>query len=613
MLNFLLILYFLSHCSFINSQDQRKLDDLSDDILILHTNDIHCDINDTIGYDGFVLYREEMKKKYKYIISVDVGDHIQGGTLGAISNGSAIIKIMNEVGFNVSCIGNHEFDYGIEQLIKLEKNITSRYICANFCYKKNKTQIFEPYKIISINNKKIGFIGILTPLTFSKTYISQIKENGEPVYDFLTDNNGKELNDTIQNYINELRNEKQVDYVILLTHIGMKNKDLYRSDYLLSSLEGVDAVLDGHTHKVYNKTIQDKNHNDIGISQVGTKLESIGKLIINQDGEITSEIIDEIKEPNDKTKAISILREKKERWVDKNMNNFINSIWNEYSDILNIVYGYSDFDLYSKTEDKTAICRKQECCLGNLITDAIKEAGNGEVSLINGGALRNNLKKGNLTKSQIINVLPWFNDIVIKNVTGKCILDALEFGLAKWPTASPAFLQVSGLTFDVNENINSSILVDSLGMFVNVTGKRRVSNVKINGAKLNEKKYYNVALLEFIANGGDGYSMFNEFDVLREALITDTDAFSSFIEKYHEIPDKYKDLQGRINFIDGKNDEDEPSSHTKIILIICAIIVLIAISIIFIIFRGRICPKLTSKKIDSTNGIDIDSYSPIQV
>ena len=245
MVNFLLILYFLSHCSFINSQDQRKLDDLSDDILILHTNDIHCGINDTIGYDGFVLYREEMKKKYKYIISVDVGDHIQGGTLGAISDGSAIIKIMNEVGFNVSCLGNHEFDYGIEQLIKLEKNITSRYICANFCYKKNKTKIFEPYKIISINNKKIGFIGILTPLTFSKTYLSQIKENGEPVYDFLTDNNGKELNDTIQNYINELRNEKQVDYVILLSHIGMKNKDLYRSDYLLSSLEGVDAVLDG--------------------------------------------------------------------------------------------------------------------------------------------------------------------------------------------------------------------------------------------------------------------------------------------------------------------------------------------------------------------------------
>ena len=82
----------------IQDKNMRKLEDeLSDDIVILHVNDVHCGLNDTIGYDGFVLYRDEMKKKYKNVILVDVGDHVQGGSIGAISNGEAIIKLMNNI------------------------------------------------------------------------------------------------------------------------------------------------------------------------------------------------------------------------------------------------------------------------------------------------------------------------------------------------------------------------------------------------------------------------------------------------------------------------------------------------------------------------------------
>ena len=80
--------------------DKRELEsELSDDIVIIHLNDVHCGLNDTIGYDGFVLYRDELKKKYKHVITADVGDHIQGGTLGAISQGDAILKLMNKMDF----------------------------------------------------------------------------------------------------------------------------------------------------------------------------------------------------------------------------------------------------------------------------------------------------------------------------------------------------------------------------------------------------------------------------------------------------------------------------------------------------------------------------------
>ena len=87
----------------------RKTEELLNNIVLIHLNDVHCGINDSIGYDGFVLYRRELQKKYKYVISIDVGYHIQGGVLGSISEGEVIIKIMNEIKFDVAILGNHKF------------------------------------------------------------------------------------------------------------------------------------------------------------------------------------------------------------------------------------------------------------------------------------------------------------------------------------------------------------------------------------------------------------------------------------------------------------------------------------------------------------------------
>ena len=355
----------------------RKVDELSEDIAIIHLNDVHCGINDTIGYDGFVLYRRELQQKYKYVITVDVGDHAQGDTLGAISDGFAMIKIMNKIKFDVVALGNHEFDYRIDALNKLEQNITSRYICSNFCFKKNKTHVFDPYKIIKAGNKSIGFIAVLTPLTFTKTYLSSLKdEDGESVYDFLVNDGREELYETVQNYIDELRNDKGVDYVILLAHMGM-NAEEYTSIELLSNLTGVDAVFDGHTHEVYNIISKDKDNKDVHITQVGTKLEAIGQLIITEDGSLIPEIINEVPEPdNNLPYAKKVVRSNVERWVDENMTDFMNSVYDEYSGVFNSIVGESDYDLMiipENTDDSRSIyCKYQECTVGNLITDAME-------------------------------------------------------------------------------------------------------------------------------------------------------------------------------------------------------------------------------------------------
>ena len=495
--------------------------------------------------------------------------------MGSISDGTAIIDIMNKVGFDVSILGNHEFDYGIEELSILGENITSKYISSNFCYKKNKTSVYNPYKIIEKGGKKIAFIGVITPLTFSKTYLSSIKDsNGEEVYDFLAGNNGQELYDRVQENINKVRNEEGADYVILLTHIGM-DVEQYTSNELLSKVQNVDAVLDGHTHKIYNTTSKDMDNKDIHISQTGTKLASIGKLIIKNDGTIESENIQVIPEPSDKTNATKLTRGNKEIWVNKDMNDYINNKFSIYEKELNEVYGSNDYDLIIRPEGTTdshfIYCRYQECTVGNLLADAFKSTGNSNASFVNGGAVRNSLYKGNLTRSQIMSVAPFFNNVIVKVLPGQCILDALEFGVSRYPSASGGFPQVSGISYNIDSSINSTVVTDSQGVFMNVTGQRRVNNVKINGEDLDPNKNYSVAMSDFIGNGGDGYKMFAEYEVSQEGLLTDTDSLSYFIKNdlNGKIPSEYKDLQGRINFFNGSipsttsNPTSNPTSITE--------------------------------------------------
>ena len=136
------------------------------------------------------------------------------------------------------------------------------------------------------------------------------------------------------------------------------------------------------------------------------------------DGTISSEIIKEVPDPIDKTNAIKINRSNIDRWVDKNLNTFINNVWDEFSDQLNLEIGETSFDLLIRPEGRSdsasVFCRYKECTLGNLVTDAIRAAGNGEITITTGGSIRNNLNKGKITRGNIIDILLWFNTVVSK-------------------------------------------------------------------------------------------------------------------------------------------------------------------------------------------------------
>ena len=530
---------------------KRKLDDLSDDIVIIHLNDVHCFVNDTIGYDGFVLYRDELKKKYKTVLTVDVGDHVQGGTLGAITEGGAILDIMNKVNFDVNTLGNHEFDYGVDRIMEINEQMTTKYICSNFRKRSETNPIFPPYQIVNANGKKIGFIGVVTPLAFSKTYLCTLKdENGNYIYDFYSDK--KELYKVVQENIDKVKNEG-ADYVILLTHLGKDSED-FSSSELLANVEKADIVLDGHSHQVYTVTSKDKKGKDIYMAQTGTKLANIGQITITTGGEIKAETITEVPKPTDETDCKTINRGKADRYVSKSMNEFLNNIWESHKEELYLQVGNIDFDMKVMPENQTAshsnFCRVRECSLGNLVSDSFKDILNADAALVNGGGIRSGLLKGTITRKNILDIMPFFNSIFVKEVTGQSILDALEFGVSKLPISSVGFPQVSGITFDVDTSINSSVVTDSNGFFEKVDGKRRVSNVKINGQNLVPDKKYNLSSSEYILAGGDGYSMFSPFKTVNESVFTDSDALQYYIKNdlQGKIPDKYNNEDNdRIN------------------------------------------------------------------
>ena len=616
---FYFILFCLTIYSFqINIRNSKILniselneEEKSDDIIILHTNDVHCGITDNIGYDGLMLYKKELQRKYKYVLTVDAGDHIQGDIVGLLSKGIDIIKIMNKIGYDVSTIGNHEFDFGVEALNNCSKLLKCGYINSNFCYRKNKDTIYDPYKIVTVGNIKLGFIGVITPLTLTKTYLHSITdEDGKMLYDFLDGDDGQEMYDEVQKNINKLKNEEKVDYIIILDHLGDESETptKYTSSELLSHISGINAMLDGHTHKVYNKTGKDKEGKNIILTQTGTKLSHIGVIKIKTNGEIISEIIDRVPEPVEKEGAELITRNNKEIWVDTEMKNFLNNIEKSHSDDLDEVIGVSDYSFIINTDPTKDhhkhTCRSEECTLGNLIADSMREIGKGDIAIKNGGSIRTDLQKGNITFKDILNVLPYSSEIVVKEVLGKDILDALELGVRFLPEKSPKFPQVSGIKFHVNTYYNSSVQLDSHEMFINVTGNRRVSNVKVNGEKLNLEKKYKIVLDDFIADGGDGYSMFGKYEDYITTSNVDNEALMKYIRNNlgKVIPKNYAHPEGRINiYSNPSNIEDEEQKNDKKFKVTLITFVSLGISILFIIIFVIMIFLMRNKKEISTD------------
>ena len=145
-------------------------------IVILHTNDVHCGIEQSrsdgavtgIGYAGVAAYKAEMEAQYgaANVTLVDAGDAIQGGPIGTLTKGKALVEIMNKVGYDLAVPGNHEFDYGMDTFLSLAKDTAEYpYVCCNFT-DLDGNPVFEPYQMMTYGETKVAYVGIDTPEAF---------------------------------------------------------------------------------------------------------------------------------------------------------------------------------------------------------------------------------------------------------------------------------------------------------------------------------------------------------------------------------------------------------------------------------------------------------------
>ena len=520
--------------------------------VILHTNDVHVAFQENIGYDGLALYKKELEAQYDHVLLIDAGDAIQGAPIGAISKGIEIIKMMNRVGYDLAVPGNHEFDYG-EALAECAQELDCGYTCVNYCTSDGKP-IFSPWRILEAGDVKIGFVGVVIPDTFTKSVIKDIlNEVGEPMYDFLADYTGDRLAERLQQAIDEVR-VAGADYVILVSHLGNNDSitPQYRCDAIVGKLTGLNMVIDGHSHELYNRTVTDRAGRQLPIAQANTKLDAIGQLTIYRDGRLEEKLVDSVPEPTG-LPFERVTRRKVERCVDPDMKAYLDGVVAAYTPLMERKLGTLSRDLIVR-DGQVDVSRDAENGLCDLVADAYRAIGGTQTALINAGSVRNNLEAGKVTYNSVLNILPYSNDVVTAKVTGQMLLDALEFGVALLPNISARFPQVSGIAFHVNTEIPTSVVQDSTGQFAGVDGPRRVYDVTVGGVPIDPKAEYTITGTTYLLNGGDGYAMFREADILSSTMLPDNEVVMKYIEENLNgvIPEAYENTQGRI-CIDGRD------------------------------------------------------------
>ena len=531
-----------------------------EDIIILYENDVHCEIE---GYSVLSAMRNELKQEYEHVGIVTSGDFLQGGSLGSISKGEYIVRLMNLVGYDAIALGNHEFDYGLERLYELTDALDTKPVCANF-KKLGGGTCFEPYSIVSYGDINIAYIGVTTPTTPETTsFPTQFTdENNNLMYTFSKD----DLADVVQETIDQVLAEG-ADFVIALSHLGDAASQ-YNAAELVSDTVGLDVVLDAHSHSVIeSETLMDQNGNAVVYTSTGTKFANIGKLTISGD-RITTELIPLENEPA----------------TNPVLDACIDQIMAEYAEVGNKKVADCAFDLITHDPEGNRLVRVGETNLGSLISDAFRHVLGADIAYFNGGGIRAPIESGEITFNDLLAVLPFHNTGVVVEVSGQTILDMLEAAVSTWPEENGNFPHVSGLTCSINTSGSP---------------QERIYNVKIMDPEtgsyeaLVPDKLYTVASNNFILlECGDGMTMFEGATVVRDTGILDVEILENYITQNlcGVIGEEYAEADGRIAFTEGEA-ANAPDAADKAdgagITSIAVILAVTAAAVVFVIHRKR--------------------------
>ncbi len=481
-------------------------------ITILHTNDSHGRAvesdNDGMGFAKISTLVKKFESENPNTLLLDAGDTFHGTNFATLNKGDSIAEIMNKVGYDGMAAGNHDFNYGYQRLLELEKKVVFPVLSANV-KKQDGTRLLKPYEIKEVDGIKLGIFGLSTPETHYKTHPKNVE--GLTFTDPAAE--AREM-------VKELK-AQNVDAIIAVTHLGIDESSTDTSIKVAKEAPGIDLIVDGHSHSVLVEGL--KGENDTLIVSAGEYTKNLGTVELTFDG---NKIVSKTAKLIKKEETADIV-------PDPAVEEVIKKIQSAQEEILSQVIGKTAVKLDGEREQ----VRGGETNLGNLITDAMVDVTGADMAITNGGGIRASIDAGDITKGDVITVLPFGNYIVTKKLKGSQVKAGIENGVSAYPDVKGAFPHVSGLTFAIDPSQPAG---------------SRVHSMKIDGKAVDMNKEYVVATNDFMAAGGDEYTSFNDSPILNEYQALD-EALINYIQKIGTVNAK---VEGRV--VSAPLNEDKP-------------------------------------------------------
>ena len=462
--------------------------------VILHSNDVHGAL---AGYALMPALKAQFEAAGAEVYMVDAGDFSQGTVYVSSSLGASAVTMMNAAGYDIVTLGNHEFDFGYQQLKQNLNSAKFSVICANVYLDETGETIYEPTKMIeTASGLKLGFFGMETPETATKVNPALITEISFSTFD--------DLYASAQLAVDSLK-EQEADLVIGICHLGVDAESAangYRSIDLYEKVPGIDFIIDGHSH-----TVMTSGENGEPIQSTGTKFANIGIVVIDNE-----------------TKQIEghYLMDTRGLAEDPTVAAVAKGIMDTVDAAYNTPFATSEVFLNGERDPGN---RTEETNLGDLITDAmvwkVRSTGGIEeyyeaplVGVTNGGGIRASIEAGDVTKKDINTVLPFGNTVAVIYTTGAELLEALEASTFSTPEAIGGFPQTSGIEWVIDTTVPFDqgevyTLNGKEGSYYAPASIKRVTIKSINGEPFDENGIYGVVTNNFCAAGGDTYNVLN--------------------------------------------------------------------------------------------------------
>ncbi|NLC25603.1 MAG: multifunctional 2',3'-cyclic-nucleotide 2'-phosphodiesterase/5'-nucleotidase/3'-nucleotidase [Fastidiosipila sp.] len=445
----------------VNAQAEKEL-------IILHTNDVHGSVEADETHIGYANYKnviKDVKAKNDHVLVVDAGDASQGTNFASLNDGADVITVLNMLPLDAFTPGNHEFDYSKESALANYAASTFPWYASNVTYEDSGNLVFKAGEVLDKNGLKVGVFGLATPET---------KFKADP-----RNTLGLKFADTVAANVAIANAEVAklkaggAEIIVLLSHLGTDAESTVKSTDIAAAVEGIDIIIDGHSHSPHSESGPSGKS---FIASGADGLLNIGKATVTTGGKVKSEVI---------TKAQAV-----GYGQDSAIAQTIATLLEGQEAILGIVIGKTAVELDGTRGNN----RTGETNLGNLITDAMRLASGADVVITNGGGIRASIEVGEITVGDVFTVLPFGNAMTVIKVTGQDIIDALNHGTKSYPGEAGGFPHVSGMSYEI---------AVGYGWVPNM-----VTNVKVNGEPLVKTKEYTLASNDFMAVGGDGYTMF---------------------------------------------------------------------------------------------------------